>query len=221
LRAGVIGEVGAGFSPFASYTESFLPLAGVNFAGDPLIPQRGKQIEYGVKWQPDRATLITVTGFHIRETNRPVYGAGSAIFQSGRLTTKGFEIEASRQLGNNYELLINYGYNKVANDGTVAVDFLPRNNASAWGTKTFPLGDDMTLRFGAGVRYTGKRQSGTIVTNDNTLIDALAELNWQKWRFSINATNLFDEKFYASCLARGDCFVGAPRNVMGTVAYRF
>src|SRR3546814_8547536 len=28
FRAGIIGEIGAGFSPFFSYTESFLPVAG-------------------------------------------------------------------------------------------------------------------------------------------------------------------------------------------------
>ncbi len=28
FRAGIIGEIGAGFSPFVSYTESFLPVAG-------------------------------------------------------------------------------------------------------------------------------------------------------------------------------------------------
>jgi iron complex outermembrane receptor protein len=221
LRAGVIGEIGAGFSPFVSYTESFLPLALVNAAGEQLRPQQGKQYEYGVKWQPDRHTLVTVTGFQIRETNRPVYGIGNEIFQSGRLNTKGFEIEASRIFDGDFELLVNYGYNKVKNDGTIAIDFLPRENASAWGTKTFGIGGDMTLRLGAGVRYTGKNRSGAIVTDDRTLVDALAEITWDKWRFSVNATNLFDNRFFASCLARGDCFVGAPRNVMGTVAYRF
>jgi iron complex outermembrane receptor protein len=221
LRGGIIGEIGAGFSPFVSYTESFLPLALVNAAGEQLQPQQGKQYEYGVKWQPDRRTLVTVTGFKIRETNRPVYGIGNEIFQSGRLNTKGFEIEASRIFDGDYELLLNYGYNKVKNDGTVAIDFLPRENASAWGTKTIAIGGDMTLRLGAGVRYTGKNRSGPIVTDDRTLVDALAELNWDKWRFSLNATNLFDNRFFASCLARGDCFVGAPRNIMGTLAYRF
>ena len=34
-------------------------------------------------------------------------------------------------------------------------------------------------------------------------------------------TNLLDHRYFASCLARGDCFVGAPRNVMATLGYRF
>ncbi len=60
-----------------------------------------------------------------------------------------------------------------------------------------------------------------VVTPSRTTVDALAEINWENWRLSVNATNLLNNKFFASCLARGDCFVGAPRNVMATIGYRF
>jgi len=36
-----------------------------------------------------------------------------------------------------------------------------------------------------------------------TLVDVLAELNWDKSQFALNAPNLFDKEFYAACLARG------------------
>jgi len=223
FRAGIIGDIGAGFSPFFSYTESFLPIAGSGNGA--LKPQTGRQFEAGVKWQPDLKTLVTVTGFHIKETGRPLFGPGSVVTQSGELTTKGFEVEGSRSLPGNFDLLVNYGYNKLVSRDTPFFDYLPRHNASIWSTKTVALSGDLSLRAGAGVRYTGKRRSigpaWTLVTADNTQIDALAEMNWRQWRFAINATNLLGEKFYASCLSRGDCFVGAPRNVMGTVSYRF
>lgn len=72
FRAGIIGELVAGLSPFFSYTESFLPIAGSltgpgGVPGDPFKPQTGEQFEAGVKWQPDPATLVTVTAFHIKE----------------------------------------------------------------------------------------------------------------------------------------------------------
>lgn len=227
FRAGIIGEIGAGISPFFSYTESFQPIAGFVSDGSAFRPQTGTQYEVGAKWQPDAATLVTVTGFHIKESNRPIADPANPLgqIQSGELTTKGFEIEATRALPDNYDLSINYGYNKLQTRDAPFFDYLPRHNASIWGTKTMPLGDAVSLRLGAGVRCTGKRRSigpaWTIVTKDNTLVDALAELEWSKWRLSVNATNLFDDRFFASCLARGDCFVGAPRNVMGTLAYRF
>jgi len=230
FRAGIIGEIGAGISPFFSYTESFLPVAGNlqgpgGVIGDPYRPQTGTQFEAGVKWQPTPATLVTVTAFHIKERNRVLYLANNATTQSGELTTKGFEVEASHTLPGNFELLANYGYSKLKSEVNTNLDYMPRHTASIWSTKTFGLADAAQLRLGGGVVYSGKSISTSplwsIVTPSRTTVDALAEINWQSWRFAINATNLLNNKYYASCLARGDCFVGAPRNVMGTVGYRF
>ena len=230
FRAGIIGEIGAGFSPFFSYTESFLPVAG-NIQGpggvpiSPYRPMTGTQYEVGVKWQPTPGTLVTVTGFHIKERNRVLYLAANATTQSGELTTKGFEIEASHTLPGNFELLANYGYSKLKSEVNTNLDYMPRHTASIWSTKTFGLPDAAQLRLGGGVVYNGKSVSTSslwsITTPSRTTVDALAEISWQNWRFAINATNLLNNKFYASCLARGDCFMGAPRNVMGTVGFRF
>ncbi|SNT27326.1 TonB-dependent siderophore receptor [Sphingopyxis indica] len=230
FRAGIIGEIGAGLSPFFSYTESFLPIAGSltdvdGTIGDPFKPQTGKQFEAGIKWQPDPGTLVTITAFHIKERNRVLYGEGSSTTQSGELTTKGIEFEASHTLPGNFELLVNYGYNKLKSETNTDLDYLPRHIASIWSTKSFGLPGEAQLRLGAGVVYNGKRRSDgpawNITTPSNTTVDALAEISWDDWRFAVNATNLFGNDYYASCLARGDCFMGAPRNVMATVGYRF
>lgn len=225
FRAGIIGDIGAGFSPFFSYTESFLPLAVTVDGGSPAKPQRGTQYEVGVKWQPTPAAFVTVTGFHIKEINRILYGAGSSVTQSGEITTKGIEVEGVYRLPENFELLANYGYNKLVSHETEFFDYLPRHTASAWTTKTFGMDSGAKLRLGAGVTYTGKRRSigpaWTIVTPSYTLVDALAEVSWNNWSFAINATNLLNNRYFASCLARGDCFMGAPRNVMGTAKVRF
>ena len=54
-----------------------------------------------------------------------------------------------------------------------------------------------------------------------TLVDAVAEVSWRNWSFTVNATNLLGEEYYSACLARGDCFMGAERNVFGTLSYNF
>jgi iron complex outermembrane receptor protein len=245
FRAGIIGEVGAGFSPFFSYTESFLPVAGSimlpgGIPGSPYKPQTGTQLEAGFKWQPERNTLVTITAFHIKERNRILYLANNATTQSGELTTKGVEFEASHSLPGNFELLLNYGYSQLKSEVNSSLDYMPRHTASIWSTKTFGLAESAQLRLGAGVVYAGKSISTglmdpyglnsaeipvgsfySIVTPSRTTVDALAEITLNNWRLSINATNLLNKTYYASCLARGDCFVGAPRNVMGTIGYRF
>jgi iron complex outermembrane receptor protein len=244
FRAGIIGELGAGFSPFFSYTESFLPVAGSisnadGTVGAPYRPQTGTQYEAGVKWQPGRNTLVTITAFHIKERNRVLYLPNNATAQSGELTTKGIEFEASHTLPGDFELLANYGYNKLRSEVNSSLDYMPRHIASIWSAKTFGLDDEAKLRLGAGVVYSGKSKSTgpldpyglnpaipsgalyTVVTPSRTTVDALAEINWNSWRFALNATNLLNNRFFASCLARGDCFVGAPRNIMATVGVRF
>ncbi|MFK4874278.1 TonB-dependent siderophore receptor [Novosphingobium sp. ZW T3_23] len=244
FRAGIIGELVSGFSPFFSYTESFLPVAGrIQLPGgipsDPYKPQTGTQFEAGFKWQPEQNTLVTVTAFHIKERNRVLYGAQSSTTQAGELTTKGVEVEASHTLPGDFELLLNYGYNQLKSETNSSLDYMPRHIASAWSAKTFSVTEGAKLRLGAGVVYTGKSKSTglmdpyglnpaiapgalySIVTPSRTTVDALAEISWENWRLAVNATNLLNNKFYASCLARGDCFVGAPRNVMATLGYRF
>lgn len=230
FRAGIIGDIGAGFSPFFSYTESFLPVAGRienvdGSFGDPYRPQTGTQYEAGIKWQPAPGTLVTATAFKIKERNRVLYLAAGGTAQSGELNTKGFEIEASHTLPGNFELLANYGYAKLKSETNTSLDYMPRHTASLWSTKTFGLSGEAQLRLGAGVVYSGKSVSTSpvwsIVTPSRTTVDALAEINWNSWRFALNATNLLNNEYYASCLARGDCFMGAPRNVMATIGYRF
>lgn len=230
FRAGIIGEIGAGISPFFSYTESFLPVAGRidngdGSFGDPYRPQTGTQYEAGVKWQPGVNTLVTATVFKIKERNRVLYLAAGGTTQSGVLNTKGFEIEASHTLPGNFELLANYGYAKLKSETNTSLDYMPRHTASVWSTKTFGLPGEASLRLGGGVVYSGKSISTSsiwsIVTPARTTVDGLAEINWNSWRFALNATNLLNNRYYASCLARGDCFMGAPRNVMGTVGFRF
>ncbi len=159
--------------------------------------------------------------------------------QSGELSTKGVEFEASRVLPGNFELLLNYGYSQLDSEVNTSLDYMPRHTASIWSTKTFGDTSGPQLRLGAGVVYSGESKSTgaldpygrnpaiapgtlyTVVTPSRTTVDALAEISWDKWRLAINATNLLDNRGFASCLARGDCFMAAPRNVMATLGFRF
>src|SRR3546814_20545322 len=111
---------------------------------------------------------------------------------------------------------------------------MARHSASIWSTKTFGLADEAQLRLGAGIVYSGKSKSTgpldpygintaipasalyTVVTPSRTTVDALAEIHCNSCRFSLTATNLLNTRIFASCLARGDVFVGVPRNTRAT-----
>lgn len=218
-RAGIIGEVIKGVSPFLSYTQSFDPLSGTASNGNPFKPKRGRQFELGVKFHPDEHTLVTITGFHIKETGSPVDDPSTPDpfdqMQAGTLTSKGYELEARRTLPHDFEIIANYSYVDIP------VDDVAKRNASLWTAKTFAMNETTALRLGAGVRHTSARHSGAITSPAYTLVDALAEITSGPWVFSINANNLLGETYFANCLGRGDCFMGADRNVFGTVSYRF
>ncbi|WP_448662569.1 TonB-dependent siderophore receptor [Sphingomonas sp. CJ20] len=232
FRAGIIGEIVPGVSPFFSYTESFEPIAGTASNGKPFVPKAGNQYEAGIKYQPNAASMVTLTGYRIKETNRPVDDPTTADpfdqRQAGSLTSKGIEFEARTVIAGQVQLIANYSYNEAEIDGTnQQLESVPKHNASLWASRRFSVADEVSLKLGGGVRYAGETISygpafpDGLRTPDYTLVDGFAELRWRRWSLGLNATNLLGKKYYATCLSRGDCFIGAERNIFGTLSYRF
>jgi len=100
---------------------------------------------------------------------------------------------------------------------------IPEHAAAAWAVRRFSIGDMDGFRAGAGVRYIGKTWDGAdlLATPAYTLVDALIALDQGQWRYALNATNLFDKKYIATCLERGDCWYGERRQVMASATYRW
>jgi iron complex outermembrane receptor protein len=234
FRVGAIVDVGAGFSPYASYSESFLPLVGVDFYNQTFKPQEGNQYELGLKWQPRIGTLLTLAAFEIIETNRQTNDPNEVLntVQTGEVRSKGMELEVSHAIARDLHLTAAYSYTQAevtqsnfAPEVGRQVSDVPKDQASFWGVKTLNLNDALALRIGAGVRYVGETVSisgsGSLTTPSYTLADALASLEGRTWSFAVNATNLFDKQYYAPCRAFGDCFTGNRRVVFGTARYQF
>jgi iron complex outermembrane receptor protein len=237
FRAGLIGDIGGGLSPYVSYSEAFLPVAGLDFGGDAFVPQRGRQYEIGLKWQPRRGVLVTAAAYDIEETNRPINDPENPVnvIQTGRIKSRGFEIEGSYVLPGDLTLTAGYSYNEaIVKESSYPEEIdeqlndTPRHLASLWAARTFPLTAETKLRLGGGVRHVGPTRSiglfgaTTVRTPGYTLADALVELDHREtWRLSVSATNLFDKDYYAPCRSFGDCFTGNGRSVIATLGYRF
>ncbi len=241
-RAGIIGELAFDLHPFFSYTESFLPIAGFDRDGQGYRPSRGKQFEIGAKWRPDRHTLVTVTGYDITEQNRLINDPNDPTnrIQAGELQSRGIEFEARRILPQNFTVLANYSYNKAeltkASDPRqigFQLDNVPTHNASLWLSKKIDM-RSWSVQLGGGARYAGESFSRALVplasggqginlvrTPDVTTFDAYAKLSYGKTSIAVNANNLTDERYPAACLARGDCFLGAVRNVFVALTQGF
>jgi len=226
VRYGVMYRFDNGLVPYVSYTESFQPLDSLDFYNRPYEPLRGKQYEAGVKYQPvGSASLITATYYDLREENRLAPDPTNPLnqVQAGRARTRGVELEASTRVASHLDLIGTYTWTRARPDDGTIVAGLPKNQASVWGVYHVNDADGDGLSFGIGARYIGVNydETGTLRVPDKTLLDAMIAYTQGPWRFAVNAANVTDQAYNASCLARGDCFYGPRRSIVGSVRYRF
>ncbi|HBO12974.1 MAG TPA: TonB-dependent siderophore receptor, partial [Halieaceae bacterium] len=71
--------------------------------------------------------------------------------------------------------------------------------------------------------YVGESWDGTdsLRTPDYTLGDLMLGYTLGAWDLALNVRNVTDKEYMATCLARGDCFLGEARTVVGRFTYRF
>lgn len=227
-RVGLIGDIGNGVSPYVGYSESFVPVAGVNYFGEPFRPREGRQYEAGVKWQVNRASLLSLSVFDIQESNYVVQDPEflQNFIQVGEVGSKGIELEANVHY-RGLDFNGSYSYVKTEDVDGNRIPGLPETTASLWATKSFWIGDSTRLRFGGGLRYTGDKIDSTFThtTKAVTVTDAMVDLERDNWTFALNVSNLFDREFFVYCLATnpgdGACYPVTPRTILASVRYRF
>lgn len=232
-RFGLMYRSDVGLNPYVSYSESFQGLAGFNRANQAFKPLRGSQWEVGLKYQPPgRNAMLTIAAFDMREKNRKTAGVVNGMpdtVQLGEARTRGIEVEGVASLSNRLDVVANYTYlDARVIEGSAAeigkrLASTPSNMASLWATYKFPLFDIPGFSAGAGVRYVGPSYDGN---NQNkvssaTLVDAVLAFDRGPMRLALNVSNLFDREYLTTCIARGDCYFGARRTVIGTATYRF
>ncbi|MGH6865635.1 MAG: TonB-dependent receptor domain-containing protein [Methyloceanibacter sp.] len=86
--------------------------------------------------------------------------------------------------------------------------------ASLWSHYQFQRGPLKGFGFGGGVRYIGETfgdsaNTARMVVPAITLFDAAIDYEFGGWRFAINAQNLEDETYVASCW--DTCYYGQGR----------
>jgi iron complex outermembrane receptor protein len=99
---------------------------------------------------------------------------------------------------------------------------VPEEQFSLWGTYHFS--ERLAgLYASLGVRHVGESFGGRdqIKTPSYTLGDLMIGYELDSWDFALNARNVADKEFQATCLARGDCFPGEARTVVGRVRFQF
>ena len=73
------------------------------------------------------------------------------------------------------------------------------------------------------MRYIGEstEETNTYTIPAYTLFDMMVAYDPGPFRLQLNVNNIGDERYVAACYARGDCYYGLGRTVLGTATYRF
>lgn len=238
-RTGLLYAFDFGLSPYISYSTSFEPNLQTNRASGvgPFDPSEGKQVEVGVKYQPDPNALITLALYDLTQSNVATYNSAAGWFEnSGKVRSKGVEAEAHATLFENLNLIASYTYTDAETVNTTVVGTegktparIPTHMASAFTSYTLPDGALKSLTAGVGVRYIGTSYGdakNTFKVPAVDLYDAmvsyeLGELNssLKGAQVQFNVNNIADTRYVASCASDSACFYGIGRTVTATVSY--
>lgn len=221
----------AGWTSYVSWSESFLPITGVNLFGQPFLPQTARQTEAGLKYDlPGGGARVTAAVFDIRETNRrtPDPANPGNQTQTGEVRSRGFELEAVGAVSKQVDMVATYSRvdAKVTRsngpDAGRRLASVPEHQASLWGRYKMALGAGL-LSVGAGARYVGSSWDGLdqLETPSHTLLDAMAAYESGSWKTMLTLNNLTDKVHVTTCLSRGDCFYGNRRQAVLSVRYSY
>ncbi|SES01597.1 TonB-dependent receptor [Pedobacter rhizosphaerae] len=129
-RAGLSVTLAKDFSAYTLYDQSFLPVAGQDYAGDPFKPIRGNNIELGLKKDFfDGKWNLTAAAFRIKKKNvltadlDPAHLAvnPNAQIQLGGVISKGIELDINGEVTPGLNLVLNY----ALTDATISEDAKP------------------------------------------------------------------------------------------------
>lgn len=237
-RVGLIYGFDNGISPYVSYSTSFSPNSQADEDGNILEPTTGRQIETGLKYQPNGTRdQYSISLFRINQENLATKDPdpGSDFETAGEIQSQGVELEARTQLTDNFALQAGYSYTDVTyietDDGTDdnTANQVPTHQVSVWGDYAFNEGPLTGLNAGLGVRYYADMWADSENTEkvpDYALVDALvgydlSQVGWSGTSVQLNVSNLLDKEYIASCYNTSFCYYGAERSVTATLTYDF
>ena len=226
-RLGFIYKPQENISLYASYSESFLPRSGEQFAninGDNnrLDPDTFENSEIGLKWDFESGLSMTAALFE-NEQNRPVVSdSDSSRFDVIKSEISGFELQLNGQVTDSWYLTASYTNldGETNSSGNVPRE-IPENMFSMW--NKYQVSDSFGLGFG--VTYQDEsfiNNSNSAVLPSYTRVDAAAYYDVsEQLRVQLNVENMTDELYFPNSHSTHQATVGAPLNAMLTLTGKF
>ncbi|MEL7219106.1 MAG: TonB-dependent receptor, partial [Pseudomonadota bacterium] len=230
-RGGIIIKPRENISIYASYSESFLPRSGEQFANingnnDALDPNTFTNLEAGLKWDFEQGLSLTAAIFEIEQSSPQPNDNDPATLDVIDSQVQGFELQLQGQILDGWFISAGYSFldgeqvNRAGPTGLRPRE-LPENMFSIWNQIT------LTDRLGIGLGLT--HQDESFINNGNTAvlpaytrIDAAAYYDVSdNFRVQVNIENLTDTLYFPNSHATHQATVGAPLNARFAVTGRF
>lgn len=230
-RAGLIFKPREALSLYASYSESFQPRSGEQFANingsnNQLDPNTFSNLEAGIKWDFNRGLSLTAAVFEIEQSSPQVADDDPATLDVIDSEISGFEAQLKGRVTDRWFVSAGYSYldgEQVNRTGATGLRprELPENTFSIW--NSFEIND----RFGLGVGLTYQDES--FINNSNTAklpsytrVDASAYYEVSdSLTVQLNIENLTDELYFPNSHSTHQATVGAPLNARLTADWQF
>ena len=224
---GTTFEMIPGTMLYASYSEVFAAQTWVDANLNPLGPVEGESREIGIKQEfRDGLAVLTLARFESRQENFGEWvtrdtTTGLNIYRGVELESEGYELELAGEILDGLNMSVGYTDLRMEDeDGEAIRTFIPSRQFKLVTAYKIPSMDK--LRVGGGLNWQNDIHYGdTEVQGSYALVDLFAqyEVN-QNLMLALNANNVGDRK-YRESPQWGQANFGAPRNVMGSVTWRY
>lgn len=230
-RFGLVYKPEENISIYASYSESFLPRSGEQFANingnnDKLAPNTFSNREAGVKYDFASGLSFTAAMFEIEQRSPQVADNDPATLDVIESEIDGFELQLQGRISDFWSVSAAYSaldgeqVNRSGKTGLIPRE-LPDSMFSLW--NQFTLSNDLNV----GVGFT--HQSESFINNSNsavlpsyTRIDASVQYRLSEaTTLQLNVENLTDELYFPNAHSTHQATVGAPLNVRLAINTRF
>ncbi|BES73163.1 TonB-dependent siderophore receptor [Marinobacter nanhaiticus D15-8W] len=232
--AGLVFDLDAHHSLYASYSQVFKPQASTDADGDLLKPREGEQYEAGIKGSYFGGDLnARVSAFRLYDENRaatPESAGASYSVPLGKMRIQGGEFEVTGSLTDQWDLIAGYTYldTEVEEASTARDDgiflLMPRNQVKVWTQYGFAGGILNGLRVGGGVTAMSNFSSSSDVEAPGyAVVDAMVGYDFNDHLSAqLNLNNILDRTYY-NRVGGVNTFniVGAPANAVATLRYDF
>ena len=221
-RAGLIYKPQENTSIYLSYSESFLPRSGEQFAninGDKnqLDPDTFENLELGIKWNVNEALSLSASLFEIDKKSPQVADSDPSTLDVIESSIEGFEVQIQGQLNAKWSINASYGYldgEQVNRSGSTGLRprELPENTISLWTSY------QLTPKFGLGLGASYQEESFINNSNSATLpsytrIDAAAYYEVSEdLSLQLHVENVSDRVYFPNSHSTHQASVGEEIN---------